>query len=186
MKAMNSIIANYGSTRMAIFIMKSSLTHSNFYKYHPVQKKFVQIELNTAQPINEIAISEEGRVILGNRNINLTEIYDYDLRQNEVIRVFGKDEIPGINTNKHIDGILKDGYFLLPTMITSMKNGGMWNPETGEFKAFPVKIEENSAFLAASIFHPPCGDLSIYALDLKQIDPLPSEFWISWGDTTSN
>src|SRR5690625_3672536 len=33
------------------------------YKFHPVQKKFVQIELNTAQPVTQIAIrSEERRV----------------------------------------------------------------------------------------------------------------------------
>src|SRR5690625_2427919 len=159
------------------------------YKFHPVQKKFVQIELNTAQPVTQIAISEEGRVILSHNNNNITEIYDYDLRQNEVIRVFDKDEIPRINP-KHVGGILKDGYFLLPTMITSMKNGGMWNPETRDIKAFPVKLEENSSFLATSVLYPPCGSLSVYAIEYKieykEIDPLTSEFWIIRGDTISN
>src|SRR5690625_1172525 len=150
------------------------------YKFHPVQKKFVQIELNTAQPVTQIAISEEGRVILSHNNNNITEIYDYDLRQNEVIRVFDKDEIPGINP-KHVGGILKDGYFLLPTMINSVDNYGMWNPETGDIKAFPVKLEENSDFLATSVLYSPCGDLSVYALVRKF-----NESWISWGDTISN
>src|SRR5690625_6861673 len=106
----------------------------------------------SSQIVTQISFSEEWRVILSQNNNNITEIYDYDLRQNEVIRVFDKDEIPGINP-KHVGGILKDGYFLLLTMITSMKIGGMWNPETGDIKAFTVKLVENSSFFASSFLY---------------------------------
>src|SRR5690625_3539387 len=91
---------------------------------------------------------------------------------------------------KFVGGILKDGFFLMAAMIKSfddsISNSGMWNPESGELKAFPVELETNTGFNGTSILYPPCGDLSVYALVIKSDPLLPPEFWISWGDTISN
>src|SRR5690625_7479520 len=83
-----------------------------------------------------------------------------------------------------------DWCFLMAAMIKSfgdsISNSGMWNPESGELKSFPVELETNTGFNGTSILYPPCGDLSVYALVIKSDPLLPPEFWISWGDTISN
>src|SRR5690625_8042907 len=83
-----------------------------------------------------------------------------------------------------------DWCFLMAAMIKSfgdsISNSGMWNPESGELKSFPVELETNTGVNGTSILYPPCGDLSVYALVIKSDALLPPEFWISWGDTISN
>src|SRR5690625_6153578 len=69
-----------------------------------------------------MAISEEGRIILSNHSNSLTEIYEYDLRQNKIKHTFDKNSISGgllpeADLN-FVGGILKDGFFLIPTRIT--------------------------------------------------------------------
>src|SRR5690606_8061580 len=112
------------------------------------------------------------------------EIYDFDLRQNEVKQNLDKRDVPlydsqgdPVSNPKHVGGILKDGFFLLPTLINHEANWGMWNPETGEPKALPVRPEENTGFLAPSILYPPCENFGIYAHVVKSFDQWNSEYW---------
>src|SRR5690625_3714754 len=160
-------------------------------RYHPVRKDLNQkIVLNTSQPINQMSISEEGRIILSNHSNSLTEIYEYDLRQNKIKHTFDKNSISGgllpeADLN-FVGGILKDGFFLIPTRITRESKLGMWNPETGETRTFPIELGDINRFMASSILYPPCGDLNVYALVHKMDDFSEYEFGIASGDTIGN
>src|SRR5690625_1415296 len=68
--------------------IKASSDDANLYRYHPVRKEITKIELKTPQNTSQMAISEEGRFILSSRNSDSSEIYDYNLRQNKINRIF--------------------------------------------------------------------------------------------------
>lgn len=182
----NTLIRFHPDGHIYILLLSPPLLSSYLYRYHPLRKEVNQkINLNISQWTDRMAISEEGRIILSSSQSGDAELYDYDLRQNQVNQIFDNRVIPGTNP-KSVYGILKDGFFLIPALISSRENSGMWNPEAGEIKAFPVELEGDVHLLAASVLYPPCGDLSVYAMVLKNNNSPPSEFWISWGDTISN
>lgn len=149
------------------------------YRYHPIRKEIKQtIKLNTPTGTTHLVISEEGRAILSNSDSYIDEIYDYDLRRNIINQTFDKSSIPTRNP-KYVGGILKEGFFLMPTMIDFEEgNWGMWNPESGEIRPIPIgKSVDNLAFLGSSIYYPPCHDFSFFAINYKD------NFEIIWVDS---